>query len=127
MRLLLDTQIFLWWLTDDGRLGHGPRQAITDPGNTVHVSPATIWELAIKSEAGRLDLAELDPVAELASQGFTELTIRAVHAWRAGGLPLHHKDPFDRMLVAQADHEQLVLITADEVLAAYGVPIMLGR
>lgn len=124
MRLLLDTHAFLWWLTDDRRLGAKAREAIADPGSMVHVSAASCWEMAIKASLGRLSLGRSDLATEIPANGFVELPITARHALRAGGLPKHHEDPFDRMLVGQALLEELVLVTHDRALARYGLSIL---
>ena len=123
MRLLLDTHVFLWWLTDDPRLDADRRAAIADPDALVHVSAATIWEIAIKEALGRIDL-DADLAAEIEAGGFTELPIQSRHALVAGRLPQHHGDPFDRMLVAQARDEQMTLVTQDRALTAYEVDLM---
>ena len=124
MRLLLDTHAFLWWLTDDRKLGRKARTAITDSGSLVHVSAASCWEVASKATLGRIDLGGADLAAEIAANGFVELPITVRHALRAGGLPRHHADAFDRMLVAQALVEELVLVTRDQVLGRYGVSLL---
>jgi PIN domain nuclease of toxin-antitoxin system len=124
VRLLLDTHAFLWWLTDDRRLGRKAREVIADPASVVHVSAATCWEMAIKASLGRLTLGRVDLAAEIPANGFVELTITVRHALRAGGLPRHHEDPFDRMLVAQALLEELVFVTYDRAFAQYGVSIL---
>jgi PIN domain nuclease of toxin-antitoxin system len=122
MNLLLDTQVLLWWLADDRRLRDPARGAIADGANLVAVSAASAWEVAIKAALGKLD-APTDLRDALTESGFEELPISVDHALRAGALPPHHADPFDRMLVAQAAAEALVLVTADERLAAYDVEI----
>lgn len=124
MRLLLDTHALLWWLTGGERLGATTRAKIDDPGNLPHVSAASVWEASIKAGLGRLDLRGADLVAEIATSRLVELPITARHAWRAGELPLHHRDPFDRMLVAQAEMERLTLVTADQALAVYGIEML---
>jgi PIN domain nuclease of toxin-antitoxin system len=124
VRLLLDTHALLWWLTDDRRLGKNARDVIADPASVVHVSAATCWEVAIKASLGRLTLGRTDLDAEIPANGFVELPITVRHALRAGGLPRHHEDPFDRMLVAQALLEELVFLTRDRALAKYGVNIL---
>jgi PIN domain nuclease of toxin-antitoxin system len=124
VRLLLDTHTFLWWLTDDRKLGRKARAAITDTGSVVHVSAASCWEMAIKATLGRIDLGGADLAAEIPANGFVELPITARHALRAGDLPRHHADPFDRMLVAQALVEELVLVTHDQVLGRYGLSLL---
>jgi PIN domain nuclease of toxin-antitoxin system len=121
VRLLLDTHALLWWLGDDPTLSRGAREAIADPDALVHVSAASVWECAIKATLGKLDLGGADLAAEIPVNGFEELPISARHALTAGALPRHHDDPFDRMLVAQARLEELVLVTRDPAFAAYGV------
>jgi PIN domain nuclease of toxin-antitoxin system len=124
VRLLLDSHAYLWWLADDQRLGVKARRAITDPTNTVLVSSATIWEIAIKAALGRLDLHGADVVSEIAANRFVELPITAAHAAAAAALPHHHDDPFDRMLIAQAQIEHLRCVTRDEAFSAYRVPTL---
>jgi len=123
-RLLLDTHAFVWWLTDDPALGAAARTAIADPAAVIYVSAATIWEISIKSQLGRIEVLDADLVAEISANDFAELPIAARHADRAGRLPPHHADPFDRMLVAQAQLEGLVCVTRDSAFEAYGVPIL---
>lgn len=123
MRLLLDSHVFLWWLADDGRLSAAARAAIVDSRSIVHISAATIWELAIKAALGRLDTGGADLAEEIAANGFFELPISSRHAAAAGALPRHHDDPFDRMLIAQARTEELVLVTRDRAFRAYEVAI----
>jgi len=124
MRLLLDTHVFLWWLTDNRRLSREARTAITDPDSVVHVSAANCWEIAIKASLGKLKIAGADIESEIAANGFVELAITARHAFSAGRLPRHHDDPFDRMLVAQAEAEKLVLVTHDEIFRSYGLNLL---
>ncbi len=119
MNLLLDTHTFLWWLADDPKLGKRARQAIADGSALVHVSAATLWEIAIKQALGKLEVESADLAAEIPANGFVELPITGSHALRAGALPRHHDDPFDRMLVAQALDEGLTLVTRDPALEAY--------
>lgn len=126
MRVLLDTHVFLWWLADDPGLRPAAREAIADPDTIVHVSAVTVWEIAIKAALGRLDAVSADLAGEIAANGFVELPITARHAARAGGLPRHHDDPFDRMLCAQAGLEGLTLVTRDRVFEAYGTAILRG-
>ena len=118
MRLLLDTQIFLWYLADSKRLVPRARTAIRG-ADRVFVSAASIWEAAIKTALGKLTVALDDLVAGIAASGFSELPITAIHAARVAALPDHHRDPFDRMLIAQALHEPLHLLTADAALRRY--------
>lgn len=118
MRLLLDTQIFLWFLEDTRKLGKLPRSLIAE-ADEVMVSAASIWEAAIKAGIGKLDVAAEDLAAGIAASGFSELPIRANHAALVQTLPHHHRDPFDRILIAQAMTEPLQLITADALLKQY--------
>jgi PIN domain nuclease of toxin-antitoxin system len=124
MRLLLDTQVWLWWLGDDRRLGRRARQAISNPRSEIHVSAVSAWEIAIKMALGKLRVQRADLEAEIGANGFRELPIRTRHALVAGGLAAVHEDPFDRMLVAQAQVEDLAVVSADPVFEAYGVPIL---
>lgn len=121
MRLLLDTHVLLWALADPDRLGIALRNLLEDPENEVMFSAASIWEIAIKSALGRADFAvrpeEVARGAILA--GFAELPIRAEAAARVAHLPPHHRDPFDRLLVAQAMSGPLRLYTADPLLPPY--------
>jgi PIN domain nuclease of toxin-antitoxin system len=123
MNLLIDTHILLWWLDNAARLNHETREAIQEPANRVFVSAATIWEIAIKSASGKLDVpTNLD--AALEHSRFQELPIRFSHAVAAGRLPEHHRDPFDRMLIAQAQCEKLTLVTHDERIRRYEVTLL---
>ncbi len=126
MRILLDTHVFLWWLADDPGLRPAAREAIADPDTVVHVSAVTVWEIAIKAALGRIDVAGAELAGEIAANGFVELPITARHAVHADGLPRHHDDPFDRMLLAQAGLEDLTLVTRDRAFEAYGTAILRG-
>ena|SRR5437867_3525777 len=123
-RLLLDTHAFLWWLSDSRKLKPGARSAITDEAALVHVSAATIWEITIKTRLGKLDPGTKHIDREIAANHFSELRISAHHALAAGSLPLHHDDPFDRVLIAQAQVEILTIVTHDKRFAAYKIPIL---
>lgn len=125
-RLLLDTHALLWWLLDDPALGARARAAIADAGNQVHVSAATIWELSIKRSKGLLQAPE-DLEALVLDEGFISLPISLFHAQQAGALPDLHRDPFDRMLVAQAQAEGLELVTSDGMIPQYGVRCLPAR
>ena len=119
MSLLLDTHVVLWWLGQDPGLSEEARNTIaSDP--QVFVSAATAWEIAIKQNTGKLR-SPADLEAQLARHSFEHLPITLAHALRAGSLPKHHNDPFDRMLVAQAAIEGLTLVTRDSRIARYGV------
>jgi PIN domain nuclease of toxin-antitoxin system len=120
--LLLDTHVLLWWADDDARLGTTARAAILGAGPSVFVSAVTVWEIAIKQALGRLSAPDVGEL--LREQGFRELALSVQHATEAGALPLVHRDPFDRALVAQARREQLTLVTADHDLRSYDVQIL---
>jgi PIN domain nuclease of toxin-antitoxin system len=124
VKLLLDTHAFLWWLMDDSKLKESARNALADSAATVYVSAASIWEIAIKTKLGKLDLEDIDPVEEIAANDFVELPMRARHAHAAGSLPRHHDDPFDRMLIAQAQVEDMVLVSHDSKFEAYEVKLL---
>lgn len=123
MRLLLDTHTLLWVLAEPERLDATAREALRDGRNEALVSAASIWEIAIKRAAGKLRAPD-DLIAVTAASGFGSLPITASHAHAAGALPLHHRDPFDRMLVAQARVESLTIVTRDQRLVAYGVDVL---
>ena len=120
MRVLLDTHVLLWWLTDDPRLSITARDVIGDPATSVSVSAATAWEMAIKSALGKLE-TPTDLAAELDAAGFTELPVGIADAMEAGALPRHHDDPFDRMLIAQAARRDLTVLTVDRRFSEYDV------
>ncbi len=120
MRLLLDTHVALWSLGEPTRLSADARTAIVDADSDVFASAVSLWEIAIKRKLGKLQAPD-DVPERLASKGYTDLVVTCAHGWAAGALPLHHRDPFDRLLIAQAQLEGLVLVTADRRLAAYGV------
>lgn len=122
-RLLLDTHVLLWWLTDDPQLGQTTRQVIADPRNDVYVSAASTWEISIKRSLGKL-MAPEDMDSIIDDEGFEKLPISPFHGDQAGILPGYHKDPFDRMLIAQAQSEGLVVVTNDEKIARYGIRVM---
>lgn len=121
MRLLLDTHVLLWWFEDDSRLGDLHRVLVTDVNNHLYLSAVSLAEIAIKSAVGKLK-ASVTEIEDAASrQGFMSLPFVAPHARRLAELPLLHRDPFDRMLVAQAQEEGLTLLTGDEAMAHYDV------
>jgi len=124
VRVLLDTQAFLWWLSDASRLTDRALEVLGDPGTEVCVSVASAWEIAIKAQSGRLELAgpvETYVPEQIRHHGFTPLEIHLDHALRAGGLPRHHADPFDRLLVAQGQLENLPIVTIDPLIGLYDV------
>ena len=125
MRLLLDTHTLLWWLAGDQALSDAAREAIADPDNEVFVSTASAWEIATKYQLGRLSGAALitaDIAGAVASQGFTELPISIRDGQAAGGLPAIHKDPFDRMLIAQAVTAGMEIVSNEALFDAYAIP-----
>ena len=124
MRLLLDTHAFIWWVAGNRRLSPLARRSIDDEENDVLVSAASAWEIATKHRLGKLPSAEalaLDVAGEITGQGFQELAITVADAARAGALPGRHRDPFDRMLIAQALARNLVLISNEPLFDRYGV------
>ncbi|MEZ0347676.1 MAG: type II toxin-antitoxin system VapC family toxin [Thermus sp.] len=118
MNLLLDSHILLWWLSDDRRLSRRARRLIEE-ADQVFVSAATTWELAVKASLGKLRMPE-GFVEVVEEEGFTHLPITPVHAMAVQSLPWHHRDPFDRILLAQAMVEGLRLVSADQALVRYG-------
>jgi PIN domain nuclease of toxin-antitoxin system len=124
LRLLLDTNILLWWLTDNLRLSKSVRTLIAD-AEAVFVSPVSAWEIEIKRALGKL-AAPNDLEAAIRGSNLSPLSVTVDHAIAAGRLPRHHGDPFDRMLIAQAALESLTLVTSDAVLKSYNVPVILA-
>lgn len=126
-RLLLDSHVWVWWTTMNPKLGPGTRAAIAN-AQEVCLSVASAWELAIKRQLGKLKIPRnMDLQAEFALDGFVPVTITLEHALVAASLPPIHKDPFDRMLVAQARVEGLTLVTADPMLSRYDVPTFIAE
>ena len=126
MNILVDTHVLIWWLNDTKRLGRNASAMLSDPANALWMSAVSIWEISIKTALGLLDF-QLTPergVELLLEQGFRSLPIGFDHALAVRHLPLHHKDPFDRMLVAQAQCERLTLLSADPKIRAYDVPLL---
>jgi PIN domain nuclease of toxin-antitoxin system len=121
MKLLLDTHAFLWWDSSDVLLPAPLRTAIASPRNQVFVSAATVWEITIKRASGKLIFGQAVGIT-IDEHGFLPLPITIEHAEWAGGLPQLHRDPFDRLLVAQAHLEGLILVTVDEQILRYQVP-----
>jgi PIN domain nuclease of toxin-antitoxin system len=125
-RILLDTHCLLWWLADNSTLGEQSRRLIADVRNEIFVSAVSIWEISIKRALGKLRApARIDTI--VLEEGFRELAVSLFHAEQAGNLPNLHRDPFDRMLIAQAQAEGLLIVSADPVLATYGVRVMDAR
>ena len=127
MRLLLDTHVLLWAVGMSGRLSAQTRQVLETPDNEVYYSAANLWEIAIKSRLRRTDF-QVDPeqlLAALPAMDFTELPITARHAAAVARLPPLHRDPFDRLLIAQSQTEPMILLTNDELLVQYGASVRL--
>ncbi len=125
MRVLLDTHVLLWWLFDDQRLGPRVRSIIADGSNEVFVSSVTVAEIAIKSSLGKLT-GPPGLLGSLVEEGFQELALLSTHAITLENLPLHHRDPFDRLLVAQAITDSLTFISYDPHIRAYDVEVVSG-
>jgi PIN domain nuclease of toxin-antitoxin system len=123
MRLLLDSHVVVWWAAFPEKLQENTREAIRSPDNDVLLSAASVWELGLKMARKKLTLPE-DYAARLLAAGFEELPVTIGHASRAMKLPSLHGDPFDRLLIAQALEESLVLVTNDRAIASYDVPRM---
>ena len=127
MRVLLDTHALLWWLDGDRRLSQRARRLIDSDQTAVLVSAASAWEICTKFRLGKLPGAAAvaaDLMGCLDSQGFAPLSITVDHAQRAGSLPGPHRDPFDRVLIAQSQAEDLPLVTVDQVFGTYGVKVI---
>lgn len=121
-RLLVDTHALLWWLSDDASLSAAARAVIAEPAHEPLVSIASLWEIAIKRSLGKLSVPDELPRL-ISDAGFAWLAVEPAHAWRTRILPPHHRDPFDRLLVAQALDEHLPVVTTDATFAAYGVQV----
>ncbi|MFN6487669.1 MULTISPECIES: type II toxin-antitoxin system VapC family toxin [unclassified Nostoc] len=127
MRVLLDTHAFLWWVTDDPQLSSTSRTIIADSGNILFLSVASVWEIVIKTKSGKLTLPE--SVEEyipnrLALNRFESLDIQMTHTLQIATLPNIHRDPFDRILIAQSQVENLPIVTIDQKIAQYSVEII---
>lgn len=127
MNLLLDTQVWLWSLAEPERLNQLARTILTDKQNQLYLSAASVWEIVIKAALGKLPLPEV-PVtyvpSRMAAQGIQALSITHAHALQVFSLPAHHRDPFDRIIIAQSQVENLPLLTADPMFQAYNVAII---
>jgi PIN domain nuclease of toxin-antitoxin system len=121
--LLLDSHALLWWQADDARLSERARRAIENLDAQPYFSAASVWELAIKQAKGKLRLPAAF-TANVVEEGFLEIPVSSSHAVRAAALAPHHEDPFDRMLVAQAQSEGLTIVSRDTRIAAYDVPVL---
>jgi PIN domain nuclease of toxin-antitoxin system len=123
VRLLLDTNAFLWWREDSPRLPSRVADQIRDPGNDIVISIASWWEIAIKCGLGKLEFVE-DFAEVMTDEEFDLLTVTYDHLRVLGDLPQHHRDPFDRLLIAQSLAERIPIITSDRAFAAYSVEIV---
>lgn len=123
MRLLLDTHVLIWWLEDSPRLGDQARSAIADGANQVFVSAVSACEMSVKAAKGKIR-APTDLARQVADNSFEEMPLTIRHGALVRDLPAHHGDPFDRMLVAQAVCEGLTVVTADQQMSSYDVPIL---
>ena len=123
-RLLLDTHALIWALSKPSELAGAARQAIADPANAVYVSPAPIYEINLKVAPGKLQPPARDLLSSVQGLGVTELPLRLAHAALAGSLPFHHRDPFDRLIIVQAQLEGLTVVTRDSLFGSYAVSLM---
>jgi PIN domain nuclease of toxin-antitoxin system len=127
MRALLDTHAFIWWVTDDTRLSSTARNIITDPGNILFFSAASAWEIVIKVRLGKLNLPESPETyipSRLTANRFESLPIQMIHALQVVNLPSLHQDPFDRIIIAQSQVENIPLITVDSKIIQYPVDVI---
>jgi PIN domain nuclease of toxin-antitoxin system len=124
MRLLLDTHALLWWLADDDQLGPRARELIEDPGNDVLVSVVSLWEIVVKVRVGKLE-ADIQEVADIVTRdGFALLDISTAHLVTLAKLPMHHRDPFDHLLMAQAIEEDATFVSQDRNASRYKVRLV---
>jgi PIN domain nuclease of toxin-antitoxin system len=123
VKVLVDSQVLFWWYSEPSKLSKRANSTIRDGDNTVFISAATAWELSIKTALGKLNALQfvMDFSTYLEEEGFVELPIATSHAIRAGLLPARHKDPFDRLLVAQAQELSIPVVSSDRALDTYGV------
>jgi len=123
MNYLLDTHSFIWWLNDSKKLSQRARRIISDSNNRIFVSHASQWEIAIKVAIGRLTFPVEKLETEVVENGFELLALSTQHIMQIANLPLHHRDPFDRLLIAMAQKESLTLLSRDEMFASYDVSL----
>lgn len=124
MKLLLDTHALLWWLADDGRLGPRARDLIEDPANDILVSVASLWEIVVKRRVGKLEADIGEVAAAFEREGFALLGIGTAHLTMLAGLPAHHRDPFDHLLIAQAIAEDATFLSEDPHAFRYPVRLV---
>jgi PIN domain nuclease of toxin-antitoxin system len=125
-RLLVDTNVVIWWLAEDPHLPAEMSERLSSGGDSIVISPVVAWEIEIKRALGKLQCPD-DLEDQVAANAFAVLPVSLHHATVAGRLPLHHKDPFDRLLIAQAQCERLTLVTSDERLTAYDIDVLVAR
>ena len=121
MKFLLDTHALLWWLADDDQLGSRAREVVADPANDILVSMVSLWEIVVKVRVGKLqaDIGEI--IDAVQREGFTVLNVGMAHLVTLAGLPMHHRDPFDHLLIAQAMTEDATFVSEDRNAARYPV------
>lgn len=122
MKVLLDTQIFVWIMVDDARLGRVARDTLGS-ADAIYLSTASIWEISIKRAQGRLTVPD-DLLDRVRASTIEPLAVTMEHGWLAGRLPMLHADPFDRMIIAQAISEGMTIVTSDRRMRGYGVPVI---
>lgn len=125
MRVLLDTHLLVWWFIDR-RIPQRATELIRDPANQLYASAASVWEVAIKAALGKIEVKPGALLAGLRDGGFQDLAVSSHHAAQVTLLPMHHRDPFDRLLVSQSLCESMSLLTDDRVLAAYGPTVIVA-
>ena len=123
MKLLVDSNAFIWGYVQPTELSAAAHRAMSDPANDRFISVASLWEIAIKSSTGKLSMPA-DPSQAIADLALTVLPISLAHVLRIPSLPLHHRDPFDRMMIAQAMEEGLTVVTRDRIFSAYNVSVL---
>jgi PIN domain nuclease of toxin-antitoxin system len=127
MKLLLDSHVLLWWTSKPTNLSDVVLKEITSPNNTIFLSIVSVWEIQIKLGLGKLNIPEPLPqmiAKQMSDNGVQMLNISPEHVYALGSLPMHHRDPFDRLLIAQASVEGLTLVTRDAVFPDYGIPLL---
>jgi PIN domain nuclease of toxin-antitoxin system len=127
MNILLDTHAFLWWVMDDSQLSNTAKAMIADPTNTIYFSVISAWEIIIKEGTGKLSFPEPSKTyipSRLASNRFMTLTVEMQHILQVASLPDHHRDPFDRLLIAQSQIENIPLLTVDPLVSQYPVNVI---
>ena len=121
MKFLLDTHALLWWLADDDQLGGAAREVIADPANDILISMVSLWEIAVKVRIGKLQADIEEIINAVQREGFTVLDVGVAHLVALAGLPMHHRDPFDHLLIAQAMTEDATFMSEDRYAARYPV------